>query len=314
VAENINNLNLQKSSSILITGGSGLIGRYLTSALLGEGHKVSHLSRKANQFGKVRVFRWDPEKKIIDPVVFDGIDCIIHLAGANIGEKRWTSARKKEIIKSRVESAHFLHKTITGNGIRINTFISASAIGYYGSVTSDKIFTEDDEPGEDFFGNTCRQWEEAADLFGGSGIRTVKIRNAVVMEESDSALARLMLPAKFGFVVRTGSGSQYMPWIHISDLCKIYLKAVNDHNMTGAFNAVSPQHVTHDEFIRVMAKVMNRPLFLPPVPAFLLRALLGEMSQVVLNGSRISCEKLIKSGFSFDYPDLEQALKNVISG
>jgi uncharacterized protein (TIGR01777 family) len=313
VAENDINLKLQKSSSVLITGGSGLIGRYLTSALLSEGYKVSHLSRNANQFGKVRVFRWDPGNKIINPVIFDGIDCIIHLAGANIGERRWSKSRKEAILNSRVDSAKFIYETITRNSIPVKSFISASAIGYYGSVTSDKIMTEEESPGNDFLGNICRQWEESADLFSGSGIRTVKIRTAIVLEKTDSALTKLMIPAKYGFVVKTGSGRQYMPWIHISDLCGIYLKAVEDKEMAGAYNAVSPQHVTHSEFMKVLADVMKCRVFFPPVPSIVIRAVLGEMSDVVLKGSRVSSQKIINAGYHFSFDNLHDALVDVLT-
>ena len=304
--------NLQKNLSVLITGGSGLAGKYLTSILLSEGYKVSHLSRNANQFGKVRVFRWDPQKKIIDPVLFEGIDYIIHLAGANIGEKRWTKKRKEEIVKSRVESARFLHNVIHDNGIQLKAFISASATGYYGSVTSDRIFNEEDPPGKDFLGNTCRLWEDAADLFENTGIRTVKIRTAVVLDKTGSALSKLMQPAKYGFVIRTGNGRQYMPWIHIIDLCNIYLKAVRDSDMNGAYNAVSPHHITHKDFMNVVAQVMKRPVILPPVPPFILRAILGEMSDVILKGSRISSEKIKNAGYRFLFNNLKEALKDII--
>lgn len=301
-----------EKQSVLITGGSGLVGRYLTSLLLTEGYKVSHLSRNSNTFGKVRVFRWDPEKKIIDPVIFEGIDYLIHLSGANIGEKRWTKKRKEEIVISRVKSASLLHKTVVDNGIRLKAFISASAIGYYGLVTSDKIFKEEDPPGTDFLGTTCSRWEEAADLFGQEGIRTVKIRAAVVLEKNDAALSKLMLPAKYGFVIRTGTGRQYMPWIHIVDLCNIYLKAIQDMKMNGIYNAVSPEHVNHNDFLKILAKVMNKPVFLPRVPAFILKAILGEMSDVILKGSRISSEKITASGYEFIHPALEKALTDII--
>jgi len=300
------------TGSVLITGGSGLVGRYLTSLLLSEGYKVSHLSRSSNQFGKVRVFRWFPEKGIIDPLIFEGVDFIVHLAGANIGEKRWTKRRKEEIVSSRIDSAKLLHKTISENKIPIKSFISASAIGYYGSMTSDKIFQEEDRAGTDFLGTTCRLWEEGADLFQSSGIRTVKIRTAVVLEKSDSALSKLMMPAKFGFLVQTGNGSQYMPWIHISDLCNIYLKAIRDQNMSGAYNAVSPQHVTHKEFVKTLGKVIGKPVFPVPLPGFFLRAVLGEMSDVVLRGSRVSSVKITGSGYKFLYPELKKALSDII--
>jgi uncharacterized protein (TIGR01777 family) len=305
--------NLYGGSSILITGGSGLIGRYLTSALLAEGYVVSHLSRNGTT-GKVKVFKWDPENKYIDPAAFDGVDYLIHLAGANIGEKRWTRRRKEEIVNSRVASGKFLHEVIAGNNIKLKAFITASATGYYGSLTTDRIFTEEDPPSGDFLGTTCRLWEEGADLFARMGIRTVKIRTAVVLEKSDSALGKLMKPARFGLAVQLGTGRQYFPWIHIDDLCKIYVKAVSDEGMYGPYNAVSPEQINHSEFIRTMAAVMGIPFFLPPVPAWILRAAMGEMSEIVLSGSRISAEKIIKAGYNFRFEKLDRALKNIIGG
>ncbi len=308
MTKNQTHTKIQNNMSVLITGGGGLIGRNLTSLLLSEGYNVSHLSRKVNQFGKVRVFRWDPEKEIIDPVVFEGIDYIIHLAGASIGEKHWTKSRKEEIINSRTKSAKFLHKVISRNGIRIRAFISASAIGYYGSITSEKIFREEDNPGSDFLGITCRLWEEAADMFGNDGVRTAKIRSAVVLDKNESVLVRILKPARFGLFPRLGSGNQYMPWIHLEDLCNIYFKILKDDKMEGAYNAVSPGYVTQLDFMRTLAHSMNRSFFHPPVPAFALRMVLGEMSDIVLKGSRISSEKIIKSGYKFAYPRLEDAL------
>lgn len=302
-----------ESSSVLITGGSGLIGRYLTSALLNDGYQVSHLSRKANQFGKVRVFRWDPEKGYADPLALEGVNYIIHLAGANIGEKRWSESRKEEIVKSRVESSRLLYDIISSNNIELKAFISASAAGYYGSLTSEKIFKEQDGAATDFLGNTCRLWEAGADLFADAGIRTVKIRTAVVLEKSDSALSKMMMPAKFGFLVQTGNGRQYMPWIHIEDLCNIYVKAIKDEEMNGAYNAVSPQHTTHKTFIKSLAQVMGKPVFPVPVPGFILKAALGEMSDVVLKGSRVSAEKISNSGYEFLYPELIGALREVLN-
>ena len=312
--KNTSEINKADNLSVLITGGSGLIGRYLTSALLAKGYKVSHLSRKTNQFGKVRVFRWDPDKGILDPQVFEGVDYIVNLAGANIGEKRWTGARKREIENSRIDSAQLLYRVIKENKIPIKAFISASAVGYYGSITSDKIFAENDPPADDFLGTVCRKWEEAADHFSGIGVRVVKLRTGVVMEKSDSALSKMMMTARFGFLVQTGNGRHYMPWIHITDLCNIYLKAIEDQEMNGAYNAVSPQHVTHKVFVETLAKVLGKTVFPVPVPGIILKAALGEMSDVVLKGSRVSAEKISKSGYAFLYPELEGALKEVLRG
>jgi uncharacterized protein (TIGR01777 family) len=302
----------KKKAAVLITGGSGLVGKYLTSALLSEGYRVVHLSRKENQSGIVKVFRWDPEKKYIDPAVFEGVSLIVNLAGANIGERRWTKKRKAEIVNSRVDSIRLLHEAICANDIKINAFISASAIGLYGSVTSEEILTETDPPGCDFLGNTCKLWEEAADLFGNEGIRTVKIRTGICLEKSDAALAKLMLPAKFGFLIPLGNGRQYMPWVHIKDLTGIYLKAIEDQNMYGIYNAVAPQHVTHFEFIKILASVMNDKVIFPHLPAILLRLSLAEMSCIILKGTRISSVKITGSGYKFQYPGLEEALENII--
>jgi uncharacterized protein (TIGR01777 family) len=302
----------KSSGSVLISGGAGMVGRYLTSVLLSHGYKVSHLSRDVNQFGVVRVFRWDPEKGILDPEYLKGTDYIIHLAGANIGDKPWTRKRRNEIFNSRVKSAELLHSTVTENGIKIKAFISASGTSYYGHVTSDRIYSEEDPVGKGFLASLCSEWERAAGLFESSGIRTVNIRTAPVLEKSDSILSRLMKPARLGFVLRLGTEHQYMPWIHISDLCEIYLKAIEDNNLTGVYNAVAPQHVTHGEFMRILAEIMHRPLIIPPVPAYVVKTVLGELADVILQGSRISSAKIEKAGYRFKFDNLRNALNDII--
>jgi uncharacterized protein len=306
------NVISSRGPSVLIAGGSGLIGRHLTSTLLAKGYEVTHLTRKLTHQNNIRVLQWDPENGILDPDALNGIDYIIHLSGANIGEKRWTKRRKEEIVNSRVDSDRLLFNTLKINNTKLKAFISASAIGYYGTITSDKIFNESDPPANDFLGTTCRRWEEGADLFGNSGIRCVKIRTAVVLEKNDSALSKLMKPAQFGILLQTGTGKQYMPWIHIKDLCNIYMKAIEDQKMHGPYNAVSPEHIMHKEFIKTLASVMNRWLFPIPVPSFVLKAVLGEMSDVVLKGSRISSEKIVNSGYSFIFKTHKDALLNLI--
>lgn len=301
----------ERKASILITGGSGLIGRYLTSLLLTEGYAVSHLSRGTDQFGRVRVHRWDPAKKILDPVVLDSVDYIIHLAGANLGEGKWTEARKNEIISSRVDSARLLFDTASQNGIKIKGFISASGVSCYGTVTSNHIFSEDDPLADDFLGVVCQKWEQAAEMFAVAGIRTVKIRTAIALEKNDSALSKMMMPARFGFLAITGTGKQYMPWIHIQDICGIYLKALQDEKMNGEYNAVSPQHTTHKEFIETLGSVIKKPVLPLPVPGFALRSVLGEMASLVLEGSRVSSEKIKNAGYEFKFPNLHDALTDV---
>lgn len=302
-----------EQESVLITGGSGLIGRYLTRLLLDRGYKVSHLSRKAGPSGSVAVFKWDPENNIIDPSAINGIDHIIHLAGANIGEGRWTPSRKSEILRSRIDSASLLFNTIKQGNYRVRSFISASAVGYYGAVTSERIFTETDPPDSDFLGSTCTLWEESADKFSSLGIRTVKIRTGVVMERSDGALSRFLSAARFGLFPVLGGGHQYMPWIHMTDLCEIYLMALCDASMSGSYNAVSPCHINNIDFMRILAHVKGKPFFHPPVPASILKIIMGESSVVALKGSRISSEKIIQQGFTFRFTDPEVALRDVLS-
>jgi len=289
-----------------------MVGRHLTNLLVNNGFLVSHLSRKPYKNENVKVFRWDPDNKTIDAECLTGVDYIVHLAGANIGEKPWSRKRKKEIENSRIDSAEFLFQTISTNGIRIRAFISASAIGYYGSVTSDRIFQEDDLPGNDFLGRICTRWEAAAELFKKTGTRVVKIRTAVVMDKRDSALSKFLSAARFGIFPILGDGKQYLPWIHAEDLCNIYLKAILDENMIGSYNAAAPQHITQSEFMIVLANVLNKVRISPIVPSSILKIVMGEMSVVALKGSRINPEKLINSGFSFKFDTLETTLRNVL--
>ncbi|NSW93659.1 MAG: TIGR01777 family protein [Bacteroidales bacterium] len=302
-----------KSKSVLISGGSGLIGMHLTSLLLEKGYTVSHLSRKSGQFGRVRVYRWDPEKKIADHALTGEFDYIIHLAGAGIGEKRWTRKRKSEILSSREDSAKFLFDIVKKNNIGLSAFISASGTGYYGTAVNAKSFDENDPPGNDFLGMVCKRWEEAADKFSAEGIRTVKIRTGVVLAGNGGILEQLSRPFRYGLVIRMGSGRQYMPWIHISDLCRIYFKALEDTQMSGAYNAVAPENVTHNEFMKELASVNHRKIILPPVPGFMVKLLLGEMADIVIKGNRVSAEKILSAGYSFEFPDLRSALNDIYS-
>lgn len=302
-----------KISSVLITGGNGFVGSRVTTLLISKGFKVSHLSVNPKPALNVPVYAWSPVIGEIDKEAFNGIDCIIHLAGANIGEKRWTKQRKEEIIKSRVDSAQLLFKTVTDLKIELKAFISASAVGYYGSKNTNEIFSEESLPSTDFLGETCRLWEKNADLFEASGIRTVKIRTGIVLDKNEGALAKLYLPARYGIVLRTGSGHQYMPWIHISDLCNIYLKAIEDSNMSGAYNAVSPQHIDHNNFVRTMAASINRSVFLPAIPSFIFKIFFGQMSTLFLKGSRVSSKKISESGYDFLFPDLKGAFNEIFS-
>jgi uncharacterized protein len=303
---------LNPVQSILITGGSGYVGSHLTTLLLQNGYKVSHLSESGKPYVKVQQYRWNPSAGTIDAEAFDKIDCIVHLAGASIGKRRWNKNTKREIADSRIKSAKLIFDTIYSKKLNLKAFISASAIGYYGYSDDDRVFSEKDLPSDDFLGETCRLWEEAADQFAGSGIRTVKIRTGIVIGKNAPAFEKLYKPARFGFPIRLGNGKQYMPWIHIDDLSKIYLKAIENENYSGSFNAVSPENVSNGEFMRVIAEIIDRRFLILPVPSILLKLVLGEMSSLVLNGNRVYPERLLESGYSFQYPEIKLALNNII--
>jgi uncharacterized protein len=294
--------------SILISGGSGLVGSRLAERLEELGYSVSFLSRSSSPSGARTVYRWDIQKRELDPKAIQNADFIVHLAGANIAQKRWTKKWKQEIIDSRVQSTTLLFQEVKKSGKKLSAFISASAIGYYGAITSEKIFTEDDPSGSDFMGDVCWLWEQSADQFTNLGIRTVKIRTGIVLSKKGGALKKMLRPIKMGLGSVLGSGQQFMPWIHIDDLCGIYIRAIEDTTLEGAFNAVAPEPVSAKEYTRTLARAFKKPLFLPKVPPGILKFMLGEMSSILLNGSRVSSDKIIAAGFQFHYPKLASAL------
>ena len=297
---------------VLITGGTGLVGRHLCQRLLEKGYGVSVLGRRAAEINEISSYTWSWSKGKIDSEAVRPADFIVHLAGAGIAEKKWTVNRRKIIIDSRVKTAQLILDVINEKSLKPKAFISASAIGYYGAISSDKIFAENDPPAKDFLGETCRQWEEMADRFENAGIRTVKVRTGVVLTDHGGALEKMMTPVKIGIGSAIGSGEQYMPWIHIDDLCGIYIKAIEDNVMRGPYNAVAPEHVTNKEFTRTLARVMKRPFLFPNVPSIAMKMIFGKMSEILLKGSRVSPEKIVSAGFNFKYSNLEKALSHLV--
>lgn len=298
--------------TILITGASGLVGRHLVRKLKLNHFEIKTLTTNRERANGKDTFFWNPEQQIIDNQSVEDVDFIIHLAGANIGESRWTEERKKTILESRTISAALLLKAVEEKGTQLKAFISSSATGYYGAITTSEVMNEDSKPAGDFLGSVCVAWEQAADLFTVKDIRTVKIRTGVVLAKNAPALNKMLLLVKFGIGSPLGSGKQYMPWIHIDDLCEIYLKAVLNENMQGPYNAVAPHQTDNKTMMKTLAKQLKRPFFFPAVPAFVLKFLLGEMSSLVLEGSMVSPLRLIESGFRFKYPDIDEALKEIL--
>jgi uncharacterized protein len=302
-------LNIKKT--ILITGGTGLIGRHLCKKLVDRGYRIALLSRSKNNSSDFPIFHWDVSSNLIDPNAFQDVECIIHLAGAGIGDKRWTKKRKQEILDSRIDTARAILKEVARLDKKPRSFISSSATGYYGSISSEKIFTETDQPADDFLGNICRQWEEEADHFEEMGIRSVKIRTGIVLAHRGGALPKMTSPVKFGITPVFGNGRQYLPWIHMEDLCNLYIRAVEDGTFSGAYNAVAPEFITSKGFMQKVAGALGKP-FLPLfIPSFILNTVLGEMAAILLKGSRISSQKIQQTGFEFLFPTLENALHNL---
>ena len=299
-------------ATVLITGGTGLVGKHLCKHLKNAGYDVAILSQVRYNKSEFPIYYWNWKKQEIDEVALQNSDFIIHLAGANIANQRWSNQRKKLIVDSRVKSAEFLHKKIKELHLSPTAFISASAVGYYGMETSQKIFKESNTPSTDFLGQTCRLWEKAATNTYDSRIRTTLIRTGIVLTQNDGALAKMLQPIKLGAISAIGNGKQYMPWIHIDDLCAIFLKAITDPRMHGAYNATAPEHHTNKSFTKAIAKSLGKKMWLPNLPAFLLKLTLGEMANILLFGSRTSSKKIIDKGFQFKFPTLERALKSLI--
>lgn len=283
---------------VLITGAKGTIGRRLSGILRQQGHEVRVLTRHKTLANE---FEWDWSSGFVEEEALKNVDHIIHLAGETIG-KRWTSSRKKLIYESRVRSIQLLYDKVRSTGSFPKTFISASAVGYYGIQSSEQEFTENDKCRNDFLAKVCCDLEKTADDFMNLNIRVVKLRTGIVISnEKTGFLHELKQTMKFGFLVVAGDGKQFVPWIHLDDLCNMYIKAIGDTNFQGPINAVSPEHITNREIVEIIKKRSgNRPLILK-IPAFLIKLIFGEMAQLLLTGNRVSNKLATQLGISFRY-------------
>lgn len=291
---------------ILIAGGTGFVGKRLVPYLTEQGYELALLTRREMPAReKTAYYRWDIEKGFIDENAFQNVDTIINLTGADIGAKRWTKKRKKEIVDSRIKSIELLYKYVSENRFPVKTFISSSAAGYYGAVTSDVTFNEESPKGEDFLADVCSQWENAAKKFEQAGAKVIILRKGAIMGEESTFYKRIAPFAKLGINPAAGSGRQYIPWIDIRDLVRLYGFILKENHLQGIFNAVSSQHITMNELAQALLNSFGKKSFLPNAPAFAVRLLFGEMSSMVLKGSRLSNEKLKKNGFNFLYDSIE---------
>ena len=311
-------------ATILISGGTGMIGTSLTRLLLSKGHKVIILTRDLKRAMDKQTFderithsRWNFEEQSVDKDAIEKADYIVHLAGAGLADRRWTNKRKKEIVQSRIQGSALLVKALKDIPNRVRAVVSASAIGWYGpddpSKKNPQGFVESDPPDKSFLGETCRWWEESIQPVTTLGKRLVKFRFSPVFSNDGGYLAEFKKPVRFGIATILGGGKQVISWIHIDDLCRLIVFAIENEKLEGVYNAVAPKPITNKELVLQLAHKMRNKSFIPVhVPAWALKLRLGELSMEVLKSTTVSSEKIHQTGFQFLYPEIDAALNDLI--
>lgn len=294
------------SHTVLITGGSGLIGTHLSRLLQANGYQVRHLSRRRAINAEFPTYSWQIEQNTIDHDAIDkSVETIIHLAGAGIGDKRWTPKRKADIVHSRTASTQLLIKYLQNQPNCVQTFIGGSAIGYYGN-SGNNIVSETDLPSDhSFLSSTTQQWENAYQpLLANTNLRSVILRIGIVLAKNGGALPKMAIASRWGIAAYFGNGKQYMSWICIDDLCRLFLYAIKNQHIQGTYNAVATQVLNNKTFMQLLAQYLSKnSTWAVPVPSWLLRATMGEMADVVLHGCHASNAKIIATGFQFQSPN-----------
>lgn len=302
-------------TTVLITGGTGLVGHKLSSFLAEKEYQVIILTRNpANREDKKNISyaAWDPNAKSIDTDAVKKADFIIHLAGAPVMEKKWTPAYKKEIAESRIKSSLLLSETLKNNPHHVQAIISSSAIGWYGPDKNDQhAFVETDPPAPDFLGQTCLQWEQSIESAEQQNVRVCKLRTGIVLAEKEGALEEFIKPLKLGVATILGNGKQMISWIHVDDLCAMFHHMMTN-NLSGSYNAVAPEPVSNKKLVLTLAKILKGTFFIPVhVPIPVLKLVLGERSIEVLKSAKVSADKVLGTGFKFQYPDIDTALLDI---
>jgi len=297
---------------ILITGGSGLVGSKLTQMLTDKGIAVVWLGRKAGLKNGIVCYKWDYKTNYIDKKAFEGVTHVIHLAGAGVFDKRWSESYRKEIYDSRIKTTELLVQHISEIP-QLKAFIGGSAIGIYGNSLQTTLLDETASSGNDFLAKVTVDWENVALAFELSNIRTVTIRIGIVLAKEGGALEAITKPIKLYIGSPLATGEQIISWIHIEDLCSIFIKAIEDENMKGVYNGVAPTPVSNKVFTKAAATILKKPLLLPNVPAFVLNVVLGNQKACsVVQGIPVSALKIQHAGLKFRYPTIESALSNLL--
>lgn len=295
---------------VLVSGSHGLIGGALIESLERDGHEVTRLIRgRLPQKGEAA---WDPREGTADEAALEGHDAVVHLAGAGLGDHRWTAEYKKEILDSRVRGTLILTHALAKLDRKPAVLVSGSAVGFYGD-RGDEELTEESGPGAGFLAEVVRQWEAAALPAKEADIRTVNVRSGIVQSAKGGGLKKLLLPFKLGLGGRFGSGKQWLSWVHVDDEIGAIRWALGHDELSGPINATAPNPVTIEEYSNALGRAVHRPTMIP-TPTFALKALLGsEMtSEMLLGGQRVLPAKLRASGYQFQHPDLDEALADVL--
>ena len=311
----INDLN--KSKKVLITGGTGMVGKRLVQTLTDKGYEVAVITRKVkNQPSQPNVtyYKWDFEKDVIDEDALNDTDAIIHLAGSGVMDKKWNKAYREEILKSRTESISYLLQKLQNSNHKVKTLVSASAIGWYGpDLKQDSAFIEEDPSSNHFLGQTCKLWEQSAEQAESLGIRVCKLRIGIVLSDKGGALPEFVKPIKMGIAAIFGNGKQMVSWIHVEDLCRMFLFALENESLNGSYNAVAPTPTSNKNLVVSTAKLLKGRFWIPiHVPSLFLKCLLGERSIELLKSTTVSSKKISSAGFTFLYPEIGQALKKIL--
>jgi len=295
---------------VLIGGGSGLVGTRLSQMLSEKGYEVCHLSRNPGQQSEYRTFGWDIKGQSMDLAAFEGVDYVINLAGAGIADKPWTPERKKVIIESRAGSNQLLADGLTQAGHRPKAFLSASAIGFYGD-RGEETLTEKSELGQGFLPESTQAWEASLEAFEELGIPTYAVRLGVVLSLRAKSLKNFLFPTRFFLSPYFGSGKQWMSWVHIDDVCRLFLFLMDTEPETGVYNGTAPQPVRMKDLMKQVGETWDRWTLSFSIPAFLTKLVFGEMAAILLDSARVIPEKAEQSGFRFSLPELKTALNDL---
>lgn len=305
---------------VLISGGSGLIGTHLSKHLVEKGYEVIVLTREKNNTSsnpKISFSYWNVDKRIIDADIVTKADHIIHLAGAGVMDKKWSNQYKKIILESRTKSAELLISCLNGNEHHVKTFVSASAIGWYGADSKPSIrkegFIETDPPAMDFLGETCKLWEASVEPVTAAGTRLVKLRTGIALSNDGGAFKEYKMPLRFGIAAILGNGKQIVSWVHIKDLCRMYSEAIENNSLEGSYNAVAPGTVSQKTLMLTLGQKMKNRFFTPiHVPSLFLKLIFGKRSIEILKSTTVSDQKIKEAGFTFLYPSVEAAIDELI--